>query len=160
MTGKKLIDMILTALSLVTTLAVIGLFYYTEKMYVKPPINEDKEKEELFSQKASKVLPYLFKVDKLIVSLVPSDPTKIQRMRWLEVEVNLEVFKEADVGYVKAYLPAIQDRIIEVSSKMGPDEINTVSGKVLLEERLKTEFNRVLKKKIVKNIYFSRFIVQ
>jgi flagellar FliL protein len=81
-------------------------------------------------------------------------------MRWLEVEVNLELFKEEDLGFVKAYLAAVQDRIIEITSKMGPDEINTVSGKVLLEERLKNEFNRVLKKKVVYKIYFSKFIVQ
>ena len=81
-------------------------------------------------------------------------------MRWLEVEVNLELFKSEDLEFVKAYLPAIQDRIIETTSKMGPDDINTISGKVILEERLKNEFNRVLGKKSVVKIYFSKFIVQ
>lgn len=160
MTGKKLFDMILTGLTLLTTLAVIGLFYYTEKIYVKPPINEEAEKAELFSNKADKVLPTIFKVEKMIVSLSPKEDTKIQRMRWLEVEVNLELFKTEDLEFVKAYLPAIQDRIIETTSKMGPDDINTISGKVILEERLKNEFNRVLGKKSVVKIYFSKFIVQ
>lgn len=160
MTGKKLFDMILTGVSLLTTLAVIGLFYYTEKVYKKPPIDENKEKAALFNEKAAKSLPTLFKIDKMIISLVPSDPNKNQRMRWLEVEVNLELFKDSDSGFVKAYLPAVQDRIIEITSKMGPDDLNTVTGKVLLEERLKNEINRVLKKKVVYKIYFSRFTIQ
>jgi flagellar FliL protein len=152
--------MILTGVSLLTTLAVIGLFYYTEKVYKKPPIDENKERDALFKEKNTKSLPYIYKIDKMTVSLIPIDPNKNQRMRWLEVEVNLELFKEEDLGFVKAYLAAVQDRIIEITSKMGPDEINTVSGKVLLEERLKNEFNRVLKKKVVYKIYFSKFIVQ
>lgn len=160
MTGKKLFDMILTGVSLLTTVAVIGLFYYTEKMYVKPPIDEEKEKAELFAQKAEKGLPTIYKVDKMTVSLSNKEDRPNQRMHWLEVEVNLELFKDSDQGLIKAYLPAIQDRIIETTSKMGPDEINTLSGKVILEERLKNEFNRVLKKKAVMRIYFSKFIVQ
>ena len=152
--------MILTGLSLLTTVAVVGLFYWTEKIYVKPPIDEAKEKAELFSQKDAKTLPTIFKVEKMTVSLSPKDESKASRMRWLEVEVNLELFKAEDLETVKAYLPAIQDRIIETTSKMGPDEINTLSGKVILEERLKNEFNRVLKKKLIIKIYFSKFIVQ
>ena len=69
MTGKKLFDMILTGLTLLTTLAVIGLFYYTEKIYVKPPINEEAEKAELFANKAEKSLPTIFKVEKMVVRL-------------------------------------------------------------------------------------------
>jgi flagellar FliL protein len=160
MTGKKLFDMILTGVSLLTTIAVVGLFYWTEKVYKKPPIDENKEKEALFKDSTAKTLPALYKIDKMTVSLSPKDENKNQRMRWLEVEVNLALFKESDQGVIKAYLPVVQDRIITVTSKMGPDEINTISGKVILEDRLKNEINKALDKKIVKNIYFSKFIVQ
>lgn len=160
MTGKKMFDMILTGLSLLTTIAVIGLFYYTEKMYVKPPINEEEEKARLLKENHSKTMPVLFKVDKMTVSLSPNEAKLNQRMHWLEIEASFALFKEDDQGVMKAYLPIVQDRIISVTSKMGPDEINTVSGKVVLEERLKNEINKSLNKKIVRSIYFSKFVVQ
>ncbi len=159
MTGKKLLDMILTGVSLLTTLLVVGMFYYTEKVYKKPPIDEEKEKALLLSEKTEKTLPTIFKVDKMIVSL-SNKIEQNQRMHWLEIEVNLELFKGDDLEFVKAYLPVIQDRIISTSSKMPPDEINTLSGKLILEERLKNEFNKALNKKAVYKIYFSKFIVQ
>jgi flagellar FliL protein len=160
MTGKKLIDTILTLVSLLTTLAVLGLFYYTEKIYKKPPIDENKEKEALFKETNKKTLPFLYKIDKMTISLSSENEKNNQRMHWLEVELSLALFKEEDQGFVKAYQALVLDRIIGVTSKMGKDEINTLSGKVILEDRLKNEINKILEKKVVKNIYFSKFIVQ
>ncbi|MBY0416372.1 MAG: flagellar basal body-associated FliL family protein, partial [Bdellovibrionales bacterium] len=39
-------------------------------------------------------------------------------------------------------------------------ELNSLSGKILLEDRLKREINKALKKPVVKNIFFASFIVQ
>ena len=61
---------------------------------------------------------------------------------------------------MKVNLPVVQDRIIDITSKMGPDELNSLSGKILLEDRLKREINKTMKKPMVKNIYFASFIVQ
>ena len=71
MTGKKLIDMILLGVMVLATLAVVGLFYYTEKVYKKPPIDEAAMKAELLNTVDSKAIPTFFKVDKMTISLVP-----------------------------------------------------------------------------------------
>lgn len=155
-----MLDMILLALSLVTTIAVIGLFYYTEKMYVKPPINEEEEKTKLLKESAAKTLPVLYKIDKMLISLSPTKDNFQLRMHWLEVEMSLSLFKEDDQSFVKAYQPVVLDRIINTTSKMGAEEINTVTGKLVLEERLKNEINKALDKKIVRNIFFNKFVVQ
>ncbi len=160
MTGKKLIDTILTAVSLLTTLAVIGLFYWTEKIYKKPPIDEEKEKKELLASTSQKEIPTLFKVDKMILSLSNNSEKNNQRLHWIEVETNLALFNEEMLPTLKEKLPLIQDRIIAVCSKMGKEELSTLSGKVLLEERLKNEINKVLNDKVVKNIFFSKFVIQ
>lgn len=160
MTGKKLLDMILLLLMIVTTLAVIGLFYYTEKMYKRPLINESKEKEAFFKDNASKSIPSFYKIDKMIISLVPSDPLANQRMKYLEVEIHLVMFESSDAGIIKSYLPIIQDKIITIASKTGAEELNTLTGKMLLENRLKKEINKSLEKSVVKSIFFSRYIIQ
>ncbi len=160
MTGKKLIDTILIGLSLLTTLAIAGLFYYTEKMYKKPPIDEAKEKEALMNQTNEKAAPELFKMESMVFSLTPKDPTKILRMRYLEIEVHFVVFEASDKELLKEKLPIAQDSIIEIASKMLPEDLASLSGKILLENRIKTKINEKIGKPTVKSIFFSRYIVQ
>lgn len=160
MTGKKLIDTILLAVMILATLAVVGLFYYTEKMYTKPPIDENAEKTALLNSVDARAMPTFFKVDKMTVSLVPRNETANSRMRWLEIEMHLVLFEAEDTELMKASLPIVQDRIIDITSKMGPEELNSLSGKILLEDRLKREINKAMKKPVVKNIFFASFIVQ
>lgn len=160
MTGKKMLDMILLAVMTLTTLAVIGLFYYTEKIYKRPPIDEKKEKDAFLKEGDPKAMPVYYKLDKLTVSLVPKDPNANQRMRYVELEISLVLFKPEDAGIIKTYTMVVQDKIITVSSKMGADELNSLTGKILLEDRLKKEINKALGKPVVKSIFFSRYIVQ
>lgn len=160
MTGKKLIDTILIGLSLLTTLAIAGLFYYTEKMYKKPPIDEAREKEALMSQTNEKATPDLFKMESMVFSLTPKDPSKILRMRYLEIEVHLVVFEASDKEMLKEKLPIVQDSIIQIASKMTPEDLASLSGKILLENRIKNMVNEKLGKPTVKSIFFSRYIVQ
>jgi flagellar FliL protein len=160
MTGKKLLDMILLGVMLLSTLAVAGLFYYTEKVYKKPPIDEAAEKTALMGEVNAKALPTFFKVDKMTISLTPKNEALNSRMRWLEIEIHMVLFEEKELEAMKTNLPLVQDRIIDISSKMGPDELNSLSGKILLEDRLKREINKSLGKPVVKNIFFASFIVQ
>lgn len=160
MTGKKLLDMILLGVMTLTTLSVIGLFYYTEKVFKRPPIDENKERETLLKEGNPNDLPAFYKLEKMTISLIPKDPAVAQRMRYVELEVHLVLFKSEDAGVIKTYLSVVQDKIITVASKMGPDELNSLTGKILLEDRLKKEMNKALGKTVIKGIFFSRYIVQ
>jgi len=155
-----MLDMILLGVMTLTTVAVIGLFYYTEKVYKRPPIDENKERDAFLKEGDPKAMPVFYKIDKMTVSLVPKDPNANQRMRYLEVELSLVLFKPEDAGIIKTYLMVVQDKIINVSSKMGAEELNSLTGKILLEDRLKKEINKSLGKPVVKSIFFSRYIVQ
>lgn len=160
MTGKKILDMILLGIMIMATLAVTGLFYWTEKVYKRPPIDESKEKHSLMNEHDPKALPVFFKLEKMTISLIPKNQERTTRMRWLEIEVQLALFNEEDTGFVKAYQPVVTDRIIDITSKMGPDDLGTLSGKIILEDRLKREINKALGKTIVKSIFFPRYIIQ
>ncbi len=155
-----MLDMILLGVMILTTLAVIGLFYYTEKVYKRPPIDEKKEKEALLKDNDPKALPAFYKLDKMTVSLVPKDANGNQRMRYVELEIHLVLFKSEDAGIIKTYQPVVYDKIILIASKMGADELNSLTGKILLEDRLKKEINKSLGKPVVKSIFFSRYIIQ
>lgn len=155
-----MLDMILLGVMTLTTLAVIGLFYYTEKVYKRPPIDENKEKAAFLKENDPKALPAFYKLDKMTVSLVPKDPNANQRMRYVELEISLVLFKSEDAGIIKTYQSVVQDKIITIASKMGADELNSLTGKILLEDRLKKEINKSLGKPVIKSVFFSRYIVQ
>jgi flagellar FliL protein len=53
-----------------------------------------------------------------------------------------------------------KDVLIEVASHLEPDELDTLSGKILLENKIKKQVNTKLGKPVVKQIYFSGFVVQ
>lgn len=160
MTGKKMLDMILLGVMILATLAVTGLFYYTEKMYKRPPIDEEAEKKALIESTTANGIPTFFKVDKMIISLIPKNESPNSRMRWLELETHFVLFESNDSEVMKVNLPIVQDRIIDITSRMGADELNSLTGKIILEDRLKREINKALKGPVVKNIYFASFIVQ
>ena len=54
----------------------------------------------------------------------------------------------------------MKDAIIDIASNMAPEELNTVAGKVILEERIRKRLNDFFGKSLVKEIYFSIFVVQ
>ena len=68
-------------------------------------------------------------------------PARTARLRFLELEISLFPFKEKQKAKLEALTPILKDTIIDVSSKMSPDELNSISGKILLEERIKKSFS-------------------
>lgn len=160
MTGNKKLDTILLLIMLTLTLATAGIFYYTEFLYKKPQVNESHEKAELLENKDARAIPQFFKVDKMVISLIPKDAPANARMRWLEIEMHLVLFEREDEVYISENIAVVKDRIIDIASRMGTEELNSVSGKILLEDRLKREINKALLRPVIKNIFFASFIVQ
>lgn len=160
MTGNKKLDTLITAIMFLTTTAVVGIFYYTEVVYKKPLVNESKEKESLLKESADKSIPQFYKIDKMVISLTPTNGPLNSRMRWLEIAMQMVLFESADEIYVSDNIAIVKDEIIGITSKMGPDELNSISGKILLEDRLKKAINKSLQKPVIKNIFFTNFIVQ
>ncbi len=156
MTGKPLVDKILVGLNLATLLGGLALFIYTNVVFKKPlPIEEQEFNDLKNSARLQSDLPP-FKLEKMTINL-SSEQT---RLRFIEIEVHLLPFKEEDNKTLESFKPQLLDLLIEVTSSMQPDELNSVSGKILLESRLKKRVNDYLKGQYVREIYFSTFTVQ
>lgn len=160
MTGNKKVDTIIVLIMLLATLASAGVFVYTEVLHKAPVVSDEQQKKEMLSSVGTNAIPQFFKIEKMVISLVPKDEASNARMRWLEIEMHLILFDPMDETYLKDHIAIVKDRMIEIASRMGADELNSVSGKILLEDRLKREINKALLKPVVKNIFFTNFIVQ
>lgn len=156
MTGNKTIDTALVGLFTLATLGALGMFIYTEMVFVKPTTSDKVELQALKDDSKKAVAPEVYKMDKLIINLNGQG----SRLRFLDVEVHLVPFKSESIEMIKGQDPYVKDAIIDIASNMAPDELNTVAGKVLLEERIRRRLNDFFGKSIIKEIFFSRFVVQ
>lgn len=156
MTGNKTIDTALIGLLTLASMATLGVFIYTEMVF-KRPLPEDKvELEALKKDTEVSVAPEIFKLDKLIINL----NSQGSRLRFLDVEIHFVPYKSEALETFDTQKAFIIDAVIDIASNMSPEELNTVAGKVLLEERIRRRLNDFFGKTLIKEIFFSRFVVQ
>lgn len=156
MTGNKTIDMALISLMTLASAAVLGLFLYTEMLYTKPLPDERTEKKKLIEEARTLNFKEAIKLDKLTINL----PNERSRLHYLDLESYLIPFKSETRDLIDKKKAIIYDSIIDVASNMESDELNTVTGKMLFENRIKNRINEVLGGKKIKDIQFTVFVVQ
>ncbi len=156
MTGNKTLDTILVGILTLATAGALGVFVYTEVVFKKPLPSDDIELSNLKKDIEKEVAPEVYKLDKMIINL----NSQGSRLRFLDVEIHFVPYKSEYVENLEAQKAFIQDAIIDISSNMAPEDLNTVAGKVLLEERIRRRLNDFFGKSLIKEIFFSRFVVQ
>jgi flagellar FliL protein len=155
-TGKDIIDKLLMAINFLAILGGLGVFVYTNVIYKRPLPQESVAYQEFLKEVNNKAILETFKLDKITTNIV----TTTGRLRFLDMEAHLEPVKGKYIDRLKEKKAIIHDIVINISSRMEPDELNTVSGKILLENRIKKELNQLYKKAVIKRIYFTKFVVQ
>lgn len=156
MTGNPSLDKVLIALNGLIVALSTGLILYSH-IAIKPPIeDEGLQMKGLYNSsiELSKITPVQFKPQ--IINLYSRDV----RLRFLEVQMNLEVFQESDKEIIDTFKSFITDSLINIAGNLAPAELNSVTGRILLETRIKNTVNERLKRKVIKKIYFSKFIIQ
>lgn len=156
LTGKSGLDMALIGIFTLVGLAALGVFVYTNMLFERPLPSNKEEEAKLMQDSKKVVVVDSLKLEKIIINLRPNR----SRMRYLDVTIHLIPFKSFQLEKLKRNKDMVTDIIIDVSSRMLPSEINTVSGKILLEDRIKGKINAKLFEPVVKEIYFSKFVVQ
>lgn len=156
MTGKPLIDKILMGLNLAALFGCLGIFIYTTKIYKKPLPEESIEFDGLKegARKRTEVSP--FKMEKLTINLYSTG----SRLRFIDLEMHLLPFNEEQTKILETHKSHLVDMTIDVIGDMSPEELNSVSGKILLESRLKKRINDFLDSQVIREIFFSTFVIQ
>jgi flagellar FliL protein len=97
----------------------------------------------------------MFPLQPFIVNLADSSGK-----RFLKITMELELSDEALGEEMKVRLPQIKDSILLLLSSKDFDDIYTVGGKIKLREEIIIRVNTFLKHGIVKNVYFTEFVIQ
>ena len=163
--AKKPLNVMLiiqVAFSLVN-LAVIGwggyLVYASTIGWHPPMIQEEqlaslKEKEDAHGAEAAG--PLIYTMDKFTVNL-DGEPK-----RTIRVEVNLEMLgKEGFEEIINTDNRAkARDRIVRMLNERTFSDVESIQGKLFLKDKIAMEINGILDKGVVKDVYFSEFVVQ
>lgn len=80
--------------------------------------------------------------------------------RLIRMEVSLEMLDEEGFEEVVGLGPQARDAIVRVINAKTYNDIETVQGKLQLKTQIAAELNGFLKTGVVKNVYFSDFVVQ
>ncbi|MDA8086548.1 MAG: flagellar basal body-associated FliL family protein [Nitrospiraceae bacterium] len=95
--------------------------------------------------------------------LVPMEPFILNLSdpgRFLKLTMQLEVEDQADAPLIDGLKAQIRDAVITLISSKSVDDLSTAEGKMQLKDDLVLRVNQVAGKPVVKNVYFTEFIMQ
>jgi flagellar FliL protein len=152
-----MLQKILIILNLAVVLAGAGLVYYSHNMMKPEATNQAAETEKLKNEAIAQTQVQPVPIKKFVVNI----HSRSSRLRYLDIEMNVLTFTDQQKELVKANEYIFKDVVIEIASHLDPDDLDSVTGKILLENRIKKKVNEKLGEvPVIKQIYFSGFVVQ
>ena len=156
MTGNPTIDKVLLGLNGLVVAASTGLIIFAHTSIKKPTTERGKEFGNMIENSMMELKKPPVIMDEIVVNLYSRET----RLRFLNTQMNLVLFSEDDRELAMILKPYIFDAIIDIAGNMSPKELNSITGRILLESRIKNRVNDMIKKQVIKKILFSKFIVQ
>jgi len=152
-----MLQKILIILNLVVVLAGAGLVFYSHNIIKPEATNQAAETQKLKDEAVAQTQIQAVPIKKFVVNL----HSRNTRLRYLDIEMNVLTFTEEQKEIVKASEYIFKDVVVEIASHLDPDDLDSVTGKILLENKIKKKVNEKLgEPPVIKQIYFSGFVVQ
>ena len=80
--------------------------------------------------------------------------------RFLVTEMKLEMESEDVIPELDTKKPVVRDRILSILSSKNIEEVSTPKGKDKLRDEIVAEINSFLADGTIKNVYFTKFVMQ
>ncbi|WP_413584918.1 flagellar basal body-associated protein FliL [Bdellovibrio sp. HCB274] len=152
--------MILQIAFAVLNLAVMGggayMVYASTMGWESPSISEETAQRELASVETTEMAPMVYTMDKFTVNL-NGEPK-----RTIRLEVNLQMLGKD--GFEEVMEPEnrakARDKIVRILNEEGFSNLESIQGKLFLKDKIAMEVNGILHRGVVKDVFFSDFVVQ
>lgn len=158
---KRNLGMILQIVFAVLNLAVMGaggyMVYASTIGWHSPKITEEDAKRDLASTPdEADFSPLIYTMDKFTVNL-GGEPK-----RTIRLEVNLQMLGKD--GFEEIMEPEnrakARDRIVRMLNEKAFADLDSIQGKLFLKDKIAGEVNGILHRGVVKDVFFSDFVVQ
>lgn len=151
----KLLPIIFVVLNLAVSGAGIYFVFLATVGWKYPAISEEQEAEHLPEMREKRDnSPIIYTLDKFTVNLDGS-PKRI-----IQTEVSLEMLDEKGFEEVVTLGAQARDAIVRLLNGKTFTDIETIQGKLFLKDQIAMTLNKLLRKGVVKGVYFSNFVVQ
>lgn len=158
--GPGLAAKLLMPLLAVLNLGVLGggafLAYKATLGYKHPTIREPQAVEELQGSRKQAHM------EERVMYTLPTFTVNLDGTprRLIRVEMTFEMLDKEGFEEIVRNNPRVRDEIVRILNRKKFDDIETIQGKLLLKDQITVTLNQALKAGVIKDIYFSDFLVQ
>jgi flagellar basal body-associated protein FliL len=100
------------------------------------------------------------KGDPILYSLEPFTVNLLTPRHVINLEVSIELLDEDGFEEVISENPKTRDAIVRILNKKEKKDLENIQGKLFLKDQITVAINDFLDEGVVKDVYFSRFVVQ
>ncbi len=118
-------------------------------------IREMKARENLFNEEIFEDKPVIYSLEPFTVNLADQSDNRI-----VQVKVTLEMLDENGFEEVVSMGAQARDTIVHILNGKRFPELQTIQGKLFLKDEITVALNKQLNRSFIKDVYFSRFVLQ
>lgn len=133
-----------------------GYYAYMGTLGLTPKvIREQQAKKMLYNEEIFKGKPVVYSLDPFTVNLADTSEERI-----VQVKVTLEMLDENGFEEVVSMGAHARDTIVQILNGKQFVELQSIQGKLFLKDEITVALNKQLNKSFIKDVYFSRFVLQ
>lgn len=131
------------------------LVYSSTIGYSYKKLTEDEAQRELAAaREAQEFQPIIFTMEPITANLSG------QPKRMVRLQINLEMLSEKGFEDVATLASGAKDEVLKLLNKKHMSDLETIQGKLFLKDQIALTINGYLQKGVVKNVYFTDFVIQ
>lgn len=156
---KDTVKKILFGVFIAVNFSVLGVgtywVYISTIGYQYPKVTESSLREPASLKEKFGDTPMIYTMDKFTANLagVPK--------RTIRLQVNLDMISPVAFQEIMdfEYRAKARDRIVRILNEKTVDELESIQGKLFLKDKIVAEVNQILDKGLVKDVYFTDFVM-
>jgi flagellar protein FliL len=156
---NQTVKKILMIVFITVNFSILGLgtywVYISTLGYDSPAITEKNLREPASIKEKFAQAPMVYTMDKFVVNLSGLPKRSIRLQVNLDM-IGPEAFQEIMDLENRA---KARDKIVRILNEKSFDDLETIQGKLFLKDRIVEEVNHVLDKGLVKDVYFTDFVM-
>lgn len=117
-------------------------------------IREAQARKMIYNENVFEDKPVTYSLDPFTVNLADNED------RIVQIKVTLEMLDENGFEEVVSMGAHARDTIVTILNGKKFLELQTIQGKLFLKDEITVALNKQLKRSFIKDIYFSRFVLQ
>jgi flagellar FliL protein len=156
---NELIKKILVSICIAVNLSVLAVgtywVYISTIGYEYPKVTEKTLREPANLKEKFADSPMIYTMDKFTVNL--SGLPK----RTIRVQINLDMISPVAFQEIMdfEYRAKARDKIVKILTDKTVDDLESIQGKLFLKDKIVAEVNQILNKGLVKDVYFTDFVM-